>query len=209
MSRLYPYGIFFLMIVILFGCASNSHVNPDGRNELKSENSSRQIELPKKEDIEESNGLISDVKQENNSVSLEEKILLKETLRAYIFDEYRGSSEYGNAHGVNWAENFYDNLTAEEIWIVIEEYKEMNGGEQGTLLDQARYLSVKAPIKDNWDELFLDNWNSSVYYDSNKIGAMIDKGDTVWIYTDSLPFTVEKDNYPFITLDKRTGYWHG
>ena len=38
---------------------------------------------------------------------------------------------------------------------------------------------------------------------------MIDKGDSVWIYTNTLPYTGEKDNYPFITLFKRTGYWHG
>ncbi|MEH7481315.1 hypothetical protein V7157_09660 [Neobacillus drentensis] len=56
-----------------------------------------------------------------------------------------GSSDYVYAKGVNWTENFYDNLTAEEIWNVIEEYKEMNNGEEGTLFDQASYLFVNAP----------------------------------------------------------------
>lgn len=208
MSRLYLFGILLLMIVSLFGCGTSSYVNTKGSHELRGENSSRLIELPEKEDIEEIDGL-TDVKQKDDRVSQEEKRLLKETLRTYIFDVYMGSSEYSYVKGVNWTENFYDNLTAEEIWVVIEEYKEMNNGEQGTLLDQATYLSVNAPIKDNWKELFLDNWNSSVYSDSNEIGAMINKGDKVWIYTNNSPFTIEKDNSPFITLDKRTGFWHG
>lgn len=228
MSRLYLFGILFLFFVPLFGCSSNSHTvdSNDAANELKNENlingnSSRAIELSEKEDVEEIFEVTPEEKQEesndNNSlsapqldsVSQEEMELLKETLRTYIFDEYMGSSDYGYAKGVNWTENFYDNLTAEEIWNVIEEYKEMNNGEEGTLFDQARYLSVNAPIKDNWEELFLENWNNSLYSDSNEIETMIDKGDSVWIYTDTLPYTGEKDNYPFITLFKNTGNWHG
>lgn len=210
MSRLYLFGILFLLIAPLFGCSSNSHiVNSDSSNELKNENSIRLIELSKKENIEEIDGVTLDVKQEDDNVSQEEMRLLKETLRTYIFDEYMGSSDYGYAKGVNWTANFYDNLTAEEIWDIIEEYKELNNGEKGTLFDQVRYLSVNAPIKDNWEELFLENWNNSPYSDSNEIETMIDKGDSVWIYTDTLPYTGEEDSYPFITLYKRTGFWHG
>ncbi|OAS85099.1 hypothetical protein [Metabacillus litoralis] len=222
MSRLYLLGILFLFFVPLFGCSSNSQtVDSNDANELINENSSRAIELSEKENVEEIAEATLEEKQEKNngnnslstpqldSVSQEEMELLKETLRKYIFDEYMGSSDYGYAKGVNWTENFYDNLTAEEIWNVIEEYKEMNNGEEGTLFDQASYLSVNAPIKDNWEELFLENWNNSPYSDDNEIEAMIDKGDSVWIYTETLPYTGEKDNYPFITLFKRTGFWHG
>ena len=80
---------------------------------------------------------------------------------------------------------------------------------KGHCLIKHSYLSVNAPIKDNWEELFLENWNKSPYAEGNKIEKMIDKGDSVWIYTDTLPYTGEKDNYPFITLFKRTGSWHG
>jgi hypothetical protein len=222
MSRQYLFGILFLFFVPLFGCSSNSQtVYSNDANELINENSSRAIELSEKEKVEEIAEATLEEKQEKNngnnslstpqldSVSQEEMELLKETLRKYIFDEYMGSSDYGYAKGVNWTENFYDNLTAEEIWNVIEEYKEMNNGEEGTLFDQASYLSVNAPIKDNWEELFLENWNNSLYSDGNEIENMIDKGDSVWIYTDTLPYTGKKDNYPFITLFKRTGSWHG
>ena len=227
MRRLYLFGIIFLFMVSLFGCSSNSHkVDSNEVNELNNEksineNSARDVELSEKENGEEIDEATIEEKQEKNNgnnplptpqqdrVSQEEMELLKETLRTYIFDEYMGSADYVYAKGVNWTENFYDNLTAEEIWNVIEEYKEMNNGKEGTLFDQASYLSVNAPIKDNWKELFLENWNKSPYAEDNKIETMIDKGDSVWIYTDTLPYTGEKDNYPFITLFKRTGFWHG
>ena len=214
-------------MVSLFGCSSNSHkVDSNEVNELNNEkpineSSASDVELSEKENREELDEVSIEEKQEKNNgnnslptpqqdrVSQEEMELLKETLRTYIFDEYMGSSDDVYAKGVNWAENFYDNLTAEEIWHVIEKYKEMNNGEEGTLFDQASYLSVNAPIKDNWKELFLENWSKSPYAEDNKIETMIDKGDSVWIYTNTLPYTGEKDNYPFITLFKRTGSWHG
>ena len=226
MSLLYQFGIIFLSLVSLVGCSSNSDkVDSNVVNELNNEkqvkeNSETDVELSENENGEEIHEATLEEKQEKNSgdnspstpeqdiVSQEEMELLKETLRTYIFDEYMTSSDNVYANGINWTENFYDNLTAEEIWNVIEEYKKINKGEEGTLFDQASYLSVNAPIKDNWKELFLENWNQSPYADS-KIETMIDKGDSVWIYTDTLPYTGEKDNYPFITLFKRTGYWHG
>ena len=227
MSRLYLFGIIFLFLVSLVGCSSNSQkVDSNEVNELNNEkpineNSASDVELSEKENGEELDEASIEEKLEknngNNSLSTpttrscfqEEMERLKETLRTYIFDEYMGSADDVYAKGVNWTENFYDNLTAEEIWHVIEKYKEMNNGEEGTLFDQASYLSVNAPIKDNWKELFLENWNKSPYAESNEIEAMIDKGDSVWIYTETLPYTGEKDNYPFITLFKRTGFWHG
>jgi hypothetical protein len=227
MRRLYLFGIIFLFMVSLFGCSSNSQkVDSNEVNELNNEkpineNSATDVELSEKENGEELDEASIEEKQEKNNgnnslptpqqdrASQEEMERLKETLRTYIFDEYRGSADDVYAKGVNWTENFYDNLTAEEIWNVIEKYKEINNGEEGTLFDQASYLSVNAPIKDNWKELFLENWNKSPYAESNEIEAMIDKGDSVWIYTETLPYTGEKDNYPFITLFKRTGFWHG
>ncbi|MFF2588879.1 hypothetical protein ACFVSS_13420 [Peribacillus butanolivorans] len=147
MSRLYLFGILFLFFVPLFGCSSNSQtVDSNDANELINENSSRAIELSDKGNVEEIAEATLEEKQEKNngnnslsipqldSVSQEEMELLKETLRKYIFDEYMGSSDYVYAKGVNWTENFYDNLTTEEIWNVIEEYKEMNNGEEGHCL---------------------------------------------------------------------------
>src|SRR6476620_12534338 len=164
MRRLYLFGIIFLFMVSLFGCSSNSNkANSNEVNELNNEkpineNSASDIELSEKENgeatIEEkqekNNGNNSLPTPQQDIVSQEEMELLKETLRTYIFDEYMGSADYVYAKGVNWTENFYDNLTAEEIWNVIEKYKEMNNGEDGTLFDQASYLSANAPIKDNW-----------------------------------------------------------
>lgn len=219
MSYLHLIGILFLFIGLLFGCSSDSQsVVSNSVDEPIKENTSRDIGISGKEYLEEiiepvpkeqesSNSNEKLIKTQPDSVSSEEMELLKDTLRIFIFDEYMGSSDYVYAKGVNWAENFYDNLTAEEIWNVIEEYKEMNNGEEGTLFEQANYLSAHAPIKDNWKELFLENWNNSSY--NEEIETIIDQGDTVWIYTNSLPYTGEKDNYPYVTVDKRTGSWHG
>ncbi|MDR7079749.1 hypothetical protein J2Y03_004807 [Neobacillus niacini] len=219
MSRFYLFGTYSLFFVLLFGCSSNElPAESNNGNELVSEtsineNSSRANELNEKgyeeeQEVSSSTDSLS-TPIADDSVSLKEMELLKKTLRTYIFDEYMGSSDYGYAKGINWSKNFYDNLTAEEIWNVIEKYKEMNNGEEGTLFDQASYLTMHAPIKDNWKEMFLENWYNSPYSDSNEIETMIDKGDSVWIFTDTLPYSGEKDNYPFITLFKNTGNWHG
>jgi hypothetical protein len=219
LSRLLLFGIISLSFVLLFGCSSNSHTkesNIDNEQQSGSsmnEDSSKMIE-PAESGAEEEQESSSNTdslttSQGEDSVSLEEMELLKETLRTYIFDEYMKSSDYVYAKGVNWSERFYDNLTAEEIWNVIEEYKKMNTGEEGTLFDQALYLTVHAPIKDNWKELFLEDWYNGSYSADNEIETMIDKGDSVWIYTKQYPYTGKKDNYPIITLFKNTGNWHG
>ncbi|WP_117161144.1 hypothetical protein [Paraliobacillus sp. X-1268] len=215
MSRLYLFGSLFFSFLLLFGCSSNSPaVDSNEVNEQKGEQG--YVAFSKKENAEAAsevnkNESIGDIFESTSQPDnrQEEKESLKETLRTYIFDQYMGSSDYGYAKGVNWTENFYDNLTAEEIWNVIEEYKQLNNGEEGTLFEQASYLTIDAPIKDNWKEMFLGNWNNSPYSDSNEIETMIDKGDAVWIFTDTLPYTGEEDNYPFITLFKKTGFWHG
>ncbi|MFP5115186.1 hypothetical protein ACSU64_22785 [Bacillaceae bacterium C204] len=144
----------------------------------------------------------------SQNASLEEMEHLKKTLRTYIFDTYMQGPDYVYAKGINWSENFFDNLTANEIWNVIEKFKKKNNGKEGTLFEQAQYLSRNAPIKDNWKELFFEDWNNGNYRE-DEIEKLIDKGDTVWVYTDSVPYTGEKDNYPIETLDKRTGSWHG
>ncbi|WP_099354702.1 hypothetical protein [Fredinandcohnia onubensis] len=221
MCCLYRLGTLTLLFVFLYGCSSNSlsiKTNEAKESQFKTstnENSSKATELTEKEYVEESaeaessssNDPLSTSQKDN--VSLEEKELLKERLRTYIFDEYVASPDYGYAKGINWSENFYDNLTADEIWDVIEEFKKTNNGENGTLFDQALYLSVNAPIKDNWKELFLEEWGHGSRSEENEIDTLIDKGDTVWVYTKSLPYTGEKDNYPLFVLTKRTGAWHG
>jgi len=42
---------------------------------------------------------------------------LKKTLRTYIFDTYMPGPDYVYAKGINWSENFFDNLTSNEIWV--------------------------------------------------------------------------------------------
>ncbi|PEJ58846.1 hypothetical protein CN692_07670 [Bacillus sp. AFS002410] len=149
-------------------------------------------------------------KQQNvdsQKVSQEEMEHLKKTLRTYIFDEYMPGPDYVYARGINWSENFYDNLTAEEIWNVIVEFKKKNNGKEGSQMEQASYLSVHAPIKDNWKKLFLEDWNKDE--GAEKITKLVDHGDSVGVYTESVPYTGAKDNYPYVTLFKRTGAWHG
>lgn len=220
MSRQYLLGTILLVSVLLFGCSFDSFpagVNSNGIEQksgrLINESPCRSMvitekvfELEQRKNSSGSDGSILPPQTEVR-VSHEEMEILKETLRTYIFDEYMNSSEYGYAKGINWSENFFDNLTAEEVWNVIEEYKEKNNGEAGTMFEQASYLSAHAPIKDNWKELFLDEWYSGPY--SEEIETMIDKGDSVWIYTETVPYTGEEENYPIITLNKNTGSWHG
>jgi hypothetical protein len=54
-------------------------------------------------------------KVDSQNASLEEMEHLKKTLRTYIFDKYMPGPDYVYAKGINWSENFYDNLTANEI----------------------------------------------------------------------------------------------
>lgn len=235
MNRLNLIGASLLFSLLLNGCASHSDApSSKDSNEVKSETSnndaSSEVTSTKEAPVETkelSKNVYTEDNQENKvsnkqktvtsneqqsesqktkSASLKDMERLKETLRTFIFDDYMKNSDYGTAKGVNWSENFYDNLTAEEIWKIIEEYKQANNGQEGTLFDQALYLSTNAPIKDNWKELFLEDWKNSSYSDE-EIVELIDKGDTVGVYTKSLPYT--GDNYPYVTLDKRTGYWHG
>ncbi|WP_216827872.1 hypothetical protein [Alkalihalobacterium elongatum] len=219
MTRIFLNGIIAVFLVFLYGCSTDtlhteSKYNDETQNEIATNeetSNSNSIETSESE-ITDDVGVFpnNDTPEEaSESVSLEEMELLKETLRYFIFEDYMSSPDYGYAKGINWSEAFFNNLTAEEVWDLIEEYKEINNGEEGTLFDQALYLSVNAPIKDNWEELFLEEWNSGPYSDENTIETMLDKGDSVWIYTESVPYTGEEENYPIIILFKNTGHWRG
>ena len=218
MNRLTKFGSVLLLIPTLSGC---SIANTNGSSEsstteyhdynlnntesldsalLQNSESESLVEYPQESIVYDSS---------TNSVALEEMEMFKKTLKEYIFNEYMPSSEYAYAKGVNWTENTYDNLTAEEIWNLADELKEINSGREGTLFELASYLSVNAPIKENWEELFMENWTYSPNSVVFEIETLIDNGDTVSVYVDKLPYTGEKDNYPFITLYKRTGFWHG
>jgi hypothetical protein len=206
MRQVYLVGSILLIFVLLFGCSSGSQSSESStKKEQVSESSTNEKSSTapiEKEDAPSSTST-------NDTVSLEDMELLKETLRTYIFDEYMPGPDYVYAKGVNWTENFYDNLTAEEVWKVIEEYKELNNGKDGTLFEQASYLSEHAPIKDNWKELFLENWKNSSLSQDFEIDTLINNGETVGVYTNANPYTGGKENNPMITLNTRTGYWHG
>ncbi|GAE37511.1 hypothetical protein [Halalkalibacter akibai] len=156
MSQYYLFGTLLLSFILLIGCSSEAlPVESQDHNEKLNEFSIVKDSLPGKESIEKEaeeekvTGINNDslsTSQNDDSILLEEMELLKEKLRKYIFDDYMGSSDYVYAKGINWSLNFYDNLSAEEIWDVIEEYKDINN-EEGTLFEQAQYLSINAPLK--------------------------------------------------------------
>ncbi len=189
--------LLFITLIILGGCSNPT--KGEGQQNPILNNSGDQNKYEQE----------SITKVDSNTAYLEEMNKLKDEIRTYIFEEYMPSSDYVYAKGINWSERFYDNLTAEEIWNVILEYKVINNSEEGTMFDKASYLSVHAPIKENWEELFLVDWKESYLAESALIEDLIDNGETVAVYTNLLPFTGEENNYPYITLFKRTGYWHG
>ncbi|ALC89069.1 hypothetical protein AM500_04130 [Bacillus sp. FJAT-18017] len=125
MQRFSLVAIVLLIAGLLYGCSFTAHTDSPKNNLKQDSDTSIKRENPSKDIVQstvENNPSTTDEK----GASPEEMEQLKETIRTYIFDEYMPSPDYVYARGVNWSENFYDNLTAEEIWNVIEEFRKKN-----------------------------------------------------------------------------------
>lgn len=220
MKNVGKFVVILSAIFILYGCNSTKKESSESKassvTQTKEKKSHAVVTTNSSERSEETTAtaqaMISSSEATSSNVatgpSQADMDALKASLRKYIFVEYQQSSNYVYADGINWTENTYDNLSAETIWNLIATLKAEKGADVSNF-EQAQYLSAHAPNPANWQALFEENWNNDGQDNDFSIDKLIDLGNTVAVYTKANPYTGGTNNYPTVTVLKRTGYWHG
>ena len=130
--------------------------------------------------------------EESTELVLDEE--MSEKVKNYIFNEQSGSE----ATKIKWSSTFLNAVDIDSL------YKQFvaNGGEVEDVSGVAAYITANAPIADNWQEMFEKEINSTYGEKISKVEYF--EGDLYTAY-------VIKDGkeVPYVTVNARTGYFHG
>lgn len=133
------------------------------------------------ENVQESKGIVDNVKD-------------------YILNE---QEEVAEANKLNWSKAFLEEVDVNSLY---EKYV-AEDGDINSVSDFAKYITLNAPIKDDWEELFKADFAKAYDDEIVKIEALEEEEEDEDLYQ----VYVSKDgqDVPFVTVSARTGYFHG
>ncbi|CDM69262.1 hypothetical protein CM240_2105 [Clostridium bornimense] len=125
----------------------------------------------------------------NDSKDIEARV------KNYIINSQGNKSE---AEKIKWSKTFLDKVDIESLY---NQYIS-NGGEADDLNKFANYITLNAPIRDDWEDLF----KKEVY---DTYGEKITKLE--YLGKDLYQAYIKKNNVeiPYVVVSSRTGYFHG
>lgn len=135
-----------------------------------------------------------DVKSETALKNIDENNITSE-IKNYILNNQEGKSE---ADKIKWSEVFLDNLDIKSLY---NEYIK-SGGDSKNLESFAQYITLNAPILDNWKELFKKELYDE--YGEEVISIEQIEGD---LYQAKVKLGDKE--LPYVLVSARTGYFHG
>lgn len=201
-----------LCAVLLMACSNGNSDNSDKSSNDKatiseSENSSTG-ESTEKAFNEESTENISE--NTEGSIIMEEPVKEEETLPDdnVVLDENMsqkvkdyillGQVEKPAVEQLKWSAKFLEKVDINSLY---DEYV-VNGGNATDVEAVAEYVTENAPISSNWQEMFEEEFNTTYGEKISKVEYL--EGDLYSAY-------VLKDGkeVPYVTVNARTGYFHG
>ena len=188
MKKIKLFPLFF--VIFLTACSSNSSNstnNLDDNNNKSSQASTKNH---------------SDTSQEKQSTSkdnLKDKVSsehnVTQKIKNYIIN---GQENKPEAQKIKWSKTFLNQVDIESL------YKQYiaNGGHADDLESFASYMTLNAPIPNNWKEIFKKDLYDT--YGEKVVRIEPLKGDLYQAY-------VVKDGseVPYVVVSSRTGYFHG
>jgi hypothetical protein len=109
-----------------------------------------------------------------------------------------GQTDKSEAEKIKWSKTFLDQVNIEDIY---QEYL-LTGGAEDDIQSFALYLSLNAPIPDNWEELVAIDLLNSYDVEISKLEYLED--DLYQVYV-----KIEGSEVPYVVVNSRTGYFHG
>lgn len=169
--------LILLFSIVLTGCSSNKS---DDKN--TSSNNSNDV----------SPSTTNDVPADND---VDKNIDMIQEVKNYLL---YGQSDKSSAEQLKWSEDFLNRV---DIAKVYDEYL-ANGGVANDVPAFASYLTLNAPILDNWQELFEKNLYDSYGYNVSRLEDL--GGGLYQAYV-----IVDGQEVPYVSVNSRTGYFHG
>lgn len=129
----------------------------------------------------------------NGDTSQEQQIV--DSTKDYILN---GQDNLPEVVKLNWSETFLEQVDINHVY---QEYL-TSGGKSDDIESFAQYLTLNAPILDNWEELFKSDF-ANVY--GEKVTRFENlEGDLYQVYVE-----IEGAEVPYVVVNARTGYYHG
>ena len=133
--------------------------------------------------------------QNTSPYSREENSSIRDEVKNYILN---GQEDKIEADKLKWSERFLDQLDVSSLY---EQYIG-SGGDINSVSDFANYITLNAPIRNDWKKLFITDLKTIYNEEVSKIEHL--EGDLYIAYVNK-----GGQEVPFVTVSARTGYFHG
>lgn len=181
--------LIFLMI-FLTQCSPNDQNNTnkiEDKNNSNQSSASSQIDADSKKTISSNDKKKDKVQPENN---------ISEKVKNYIIN---GQENKPEAQKVKWSKTFLNQLDIEGFY---KQYIDTKKGNADDLESFSKYITLNAPIPDNWEELFRKDIYS-IY--GEKVVRVQHVNDDLY-----QAYIMKNDSeVPYVVVSARTGYFHG
>jgi hypothetical protein len=109
-----------------------------------------------------------------------------------------GQDNKSEAEKIKWSETFLNQVNIDDVY---QEYLS-TGGTADDIQSFAQYLTLNAPILDNWEELAATDLLNTYDEKISHIEHLQDNLYQVYIKIDG-------SDVPYVVVNSRTGYFHG
>ncbi|GKX28512.1 hypothetical protein SH1V18_09920 [Vallitalea longa] len=133
--------------------------------------------------------------KEDDTTNEQPETNIKEEVIDYILN---GQENKSDADKLNWSKSFLEQVDIAKLY---DEYL-TDGGKADDIEEVAKYITLNAPISDNWKELFENDLSETYGEKVSKLEPLEDDLYQAYITSDG------KD-VPFVVVSSRTGYYHG
>lgn len=120
---------------------------------------------------------------------------IKEQVIDYILND---QDDKPAADRLNWSKSFLEQVDIDKLY---DEYV-ADGGNADDIEEIAKYVTLNAPVSDNWEELFENDLSEAYGEKVSKLESLED--DLYQAYVN-----IDGEDVPYVVVSSRTGYFHG
>lgn len=190
MNKLKIMLILVLSALVLVSCADNTpknDANPQANDSVKGKQSEVSDKKPSEKNAEQGDAIA-----EKNTADAGD---IAQKTKDYILN---GQGDKPEAEKLKWRESF---LNAVDMKDAYEKYL-ASGGKTDDVQGFAQYLTLNAPVPENWEALTTKDLMSTYGEKVSKITHLEDNLYQIYVIKDG-------SEVPYVVVNSRTGYFHG
>ena len=179
--------------------ADNNSIKNDKVNEVAIEDDDKKDTTENTEDVanenqtaSNSNNASEEINKPSDNISEDN---ISEKVKDYILN---GQEDKSEAEKLKWSNAFLNQVDIEALY---NQYIS-EGGNAEDIKKIAEYITMNAPIQDDWEELFKKELFDVYGQEVVKLEHL--EGDVYQAYVN-----IDGSEVPYVTVSARTGYFHG